>query len=453
GWTSACLPLLLERVRGQDPFKSDSWYQLELQQNVTVQEGLCVLVPCKFSYPWSSFGTFSGFWFRQGAGKKHALVATNRLGQKLSEGSQGRFFLLGDPQANNCSLSIRDVTTGDSGTYFFQIETSFHQHAYQDRPLSLGVTALTQAPHILMPETLESGRPRRLTCSVPWACEWGTPPVFSWTSAALPTLGPRTPLSSVVTLTPRPQDHGTSLTCQVMFPASGVTVGRTIQLNVTCERWAGSGERSRQTLKILQNASSLPVLEGQALQLLCVADGNPPAQLSWFRGSPAPNATPISSTTILELPGLGTVPGEVTCRAQNPLGSQNLSLSLLVVCEPPPAAGSLLLLGGQGSPLQLLLPSPARPLPALAPGGGAAGRELQQRLDQGHLQLHRALGQQLPEPGRGAQLQPQTQLRGPERLRVPGRHCPAAARSGGLLRGRCLGDRNGDPFVSLLGLP
>lgn len=98
-----------------------------------------------------------------------------------------------------------------------------------------------------MPETLESGRPRRLTCSVPWACEWGTPPVFSWTSAALPTLGPRTPLSSVVTLTPRPQDHGTSLTCQVMFPASGVTVGRTIQLNVTCERWAGSGERSRQS--------------------------------------------------------------------------------------------------------------------------------------------------------------------------------------------------------------
>ncbi|XP_020950598.1 sialic acid-binding Ig-like lectin 5 isoform X4 [Sus scrofa] len=315
----------------------DSWYQLELQQNVTVQEGLCVLVPCKFSYPWSSFGTFSGFWFRQGAGKKHALVATNRLGQKLSEGSQGRFFLLGDPQANNCSLSIRDVTTGDSGTYFFQIETSFHQHAYQDRPLSLGVTALTQAPHILMPETLESGRPRRLTCSVPWACEWGTPPVFSWTSAALPTLGPRTPLSSVVTLTPRPQDHGTSLTCQVMFPASGVTVGRTIQLNVTYAPrnvTVSVFQGNRTALKILQNASSLPVLEGQALQLLCVADGNPPAQLSWFRGSPAPNATPISSTTILELPGLGTVPGEVTCRAQNPLGSQNLSLSLLVVYPP-----------------------------------------------------------------------------------------------------------------------
>lgn len=70
---------------------------------------------------------------------------------------------------------------------------------------------------------------------MPWACEWGTPPTFSWTSAALTSLGPRTLLSSVLTLTPRPQDHGTRLTCQVKFPTSGVTVERTLQLNVTCE--------------------------------------------------------------------------------------------------------------------------------------------------------------------------------------------------------------------------
>uniref|UniRef100_A0A8C0L3G2 Ig-like domain-containing protein n=1 Tax=Canis lupus dingo TaxID=286419 RepID=A0A8C0L3G2_CANLU len=74
-----------------------------------------------------------------------------------------------------------------------------------------------------------------LTCSVPWACEQGIPPIFSWMSAALTSLGPRTHLSSVLTLTPRPQDHGTNLTCQVQFPAVGVMVERTIQLNVTCE--------------------------------------------------------------------------------------------------------------------------------------------------------------------------------------------------------------------------
>ncbi|KAJ1073235.1 hypothetical protein K5549_015703 [Capra hircus] len=92
---------------------------------------------------------------------------------------------------------------------------------------------------------------------------------------------------------------------------------------------------NRTALKILQNTSFLPVQEGQALQLLCVADSNPPAQLSWFRGSPALEATPISSTGVLELPCVGAAEeGEFTCRAQNPLGSQNISLSLFVVSPP-----------------------------------------------------------------------------------------------------------------------
>ena len=83
---------------------------------------------------------------------------------------------------------------------------------------------------------------------MPWACERGTPPIFSWMSAALTSLGPRTHLSSVLTLTPRPQDHGTNLTCQVKFPAAGVMVERTVQLNVTCEcrarmTWVPEGVR------------------------------------------------------------------------------------------------------------------------------------------------------------------------------------------------------------------
>uniref|UniRef100_A0A8C3X0H2 Ig-like domain-containing protein n=1 Tax=Catagonus wagneri TaxID=51154 RepID=A0A8C3X0H2_9CETA len=344
----------------------DHWYQLELQQNVTVQEGLCVQVPCTFSYPWGSFGTTSVSWFRKGAGRKRdLLVATNKLGQKLHEGSQGRFFLLGDPQANNCSLSIRDVNAGDSGTYFFQMEVDFRKHAYRDKPLSLEVTALSLTPHILVPESLESGRPSNLTCAVPWACEGGTPPIFSWTSAALTSLGPRTALSSVVTLTPRPQDHGASLTCQVMLPASGVTVERTVRLNVT---YAPQNvtisvcQGSRTALKIRQNASSLPVLEGQALQLRCVADGNPPVQLSWFRGSPAPKATPISGTATLELPDVGTVAGEVTCRAQNPLGSRNLSLSLSVVSAPQLLGPSC---SWEDGGLHCSCSSRARPAPSL----------------------------------------------------------------------------------------
>ena len=90
-------------------------------------------------------------------------------------------------------------------------------------------------PDILISGTLESGHPGNLTCSVPWAYVWDMPPILSWTPAALTSLGPRTHLSSVLTLTPQPQDHSTNLTCQVKLPTSGVIVERTIQLNVTCE--------------------------------------------------------------------------------------------------------------------------------------------------------------------------------------------------------------------------
>ena len=85
--------------------------------------------------------------------------------------------------------------------------------------------------------------------------------------------------------------------------------------------------------KILQNASSILISEGQALQLLCIADSNPSAQLSWFQGSPTLEATPISSTEVLEIPQVEAGDREVTCIAQNPLGSQQVSFSLSVQSE------------------------------------------------------------------------------------------------------------------------
>lgn len=100
---------------------------------------------------------------------------------------------------------------------------------------SFPLLALSRTPDIIIPETLRAGHPSNLSCSVPWACEQGTPPTFSWMSDALTSLSSRTTNSSVLTLTPRPQDHGTKLTCLVTFSGAGVTVERTIRLNVTCE--------------------------------------------------------------------------------------------------------------------------------------------------------------------------------------------------------------------------
>ncbi|PNI91982.1 SIGLEC6 isoform 4 [Pan troglodytes] len=292
-------------------------------QEASASEMLPLLLPLLWAASYYGYG----YWFLEGA---DVPVATNDPDEEVQEETQGRFHLLWDPRRKNCSLSIRDARRRDNAAYFFRLKYKRMKYGYTSSKLSVRVMALTHRPNISIPGTLESGHPSNLTCSVPWVCEQGTPPIFSWMSAAPTSLGPRTTQSSVLTITPRPQDHSTNLTCQVTFPGAGVTVERTIQLNVS-------------SFKILQNTSSLPVLEGQALRLLCDADGNPPAHLSWFQGFSALNATPISNTGVLELPQVGSAEeGDFTCRAQHPLGSLQISLSLFVHWKPEGRAGGVL---------------------------------------------------------------------------------------------------------------
>uniref|UniRef100_UPI0029530B5A sialic acid-binding Ig-like lectin 5 n=1 Tax=Panthera onca TaxID=9690 RepID=UPI0029530B5A len=124
-----------------------------------------------------------------------------------------------------------------------------------------------------------------------------------------------------------------------------------------------SASLSPKALETLQNTSNLLIREGQDLRLLCAAAGNPPAELSWFRGSPALNATPMYRTHILELPQVGAAEeGVLTCRAQNSLGSQHFSLHLSVVC-PPRLLGPSCSWEGEG--LGCTCSARARPAPTL----------------------------------------------------------------------------------------
>ncbi|XP_014653049.1 PREDICTED: myeloid cell surface antigen CD33-like [Ceratotherium simum simum] len=228
-----------EGAEGQrEPWENNKGYQLQVPELVRVQEGLCVRVPCTVFYPrdgWTDSTSAHGYWFQEGASAhQDAPVTTNNPDRKVQEETQGRFHLLGDPWTYNCSLDTRDTRRIDDGKYFFKVERGSAKWNYISNHLTVSVMTLTHKPDILIPGTLEASCPRNLTCSVPWAYERGTPPIFSWRTAALTSLGPRTHLSSVLTLTPRPQDHGANLICQVKFPASGVIMESSIQLNITC---------------------------------------------------------------------------------------------------------------------------------------------------------------------------------------------------------------------------
>ncbi|XP_040313933.1 sialic acid-binding Ig-like lectin 10 isoform X10 [Herpailurus yagouaroundi] len=380
------LSLLLALLWGGSQAQAPG-FSLQVQSVVMVQEGLCVHVPCTLSYPrigWTEDTPALGSWFVVGTDtNKGRPVATNKRVQ-VQGGSGGRFQLTGDPRNRSCSLLIRDAQVEDSAQYFFRVERgSYVRYNFVESPLYLEVTVLS--------------------------------------------------------LTPRPQDHGTHLTCRVDFSRKGVSTETTVRLNVThvpkdlvisvsrakasapepqgdspdlevqkgqflqlvcasesqspatlswaledrilswshpwtpgplalvltrvmpgdsgcytCRAENGRGSQSRTlnlsvqyapenlrvmalqanrtVLENLGNGTSLPALEGQSLRLLCVAHSNPPAQLSWaLRGqtlSPSQPADP----GILELPQIQTEhEGVLTCRAQNSLGSQHVSLLLSVV--------------------------------------------------------------------------------------------------------------------------
>uniref|UniRef100_A0A2R9BPI6 Sialic acid binding Ig like lectin 8 n=1 Tax=Pan paniscus TaxID=9597 RepID=A0A2R9BPI6_PANPA len=257
------LLLLLPLLWGTKGMEGDrqygDGYLLQVQELVTVQEGLCVHVPCFFSYPqdgWTDSDPVHGYWFRAGDRPyQDAPVATNNPDREVQAETQGRFQLLGDIWSNDCSLSIRDARKRDKGSYFFRLERGSMKWSYKS---------------------------------------------------------------------------------QLNYKAKQLSVF------VTASTALGNG-------------SSLSVLEGQSLRLICAVNSNPPARLSWTRGSLTLCPSRSSNPGLLELPPVHVRDeGEFTCRAQNAQGSQHISLSLSLQNEGtgtsrPVSQVTLAAVGGAGA--------------------------------------------------------------------------------------------------------
>ncbi|XP_020859876.1 sialic acid-binding Ig-like lectin 10 isoform X2 [Phascolarctos cinereus] len=320
------LLLLLSSLRGSQSQKEG--YKLEVSLSETVQEGLCIYIPCTFFYPDSWIRTRStmiyGYWFRKGSYfLEDVLVATNDQNKKVEKEDVGRFHLVGDPMEDNCSLRITDVQKKDEGRYFFRMESWIEKFSYLYYQVTLNVRALTQKPDIFIPGILEPGHSVTLMCAAPWVCREGTPPTFSWTGAALSNRGPsrETPYFSELTFIPTSQDHGIRVTCRMTFPGAGVSTETTVPLNVAC----------------VESSLNFSILKDESLRLLCRADSNPPAILSWAHGGRAVLSSWSSDagTLVLQLPHLGVKDGgEYSCRAQHRMETQHASLNLSVLYAP-----------------------------------------------------------------------------------------------------------------------
>nr|KAF6411723.1 sialic acid binding Ig like lectin 10 [Rousettus aegyptiacus] len=294
------LSLILLTVLGGGSLAMDSRFSMQMNKTVTVQEGLCVFVPCSLSYPreqWTVDTPAYGYWFKhsQWFGITTELpVATNNQSQNVQGDAQGRFELVGSPQNKDCSLLIRQARWSDRAYYYFRIERgTYVRYNFKDVMFSLNVIETRQmASHV-----------------------------------------------SVLTLTPRPEDHGTDLTCRVHF-RKGLSTENTIQLNVAYAPKGLSISVSKVKGSALEPQGDQPCLEaqrGQFLRLLCAADSRPPATLSWALEDRVVSWSQTSASGGLELVLPEVKPedaGRYTCRAENRLGFLNRTLDLSVQYAP-----------------------------------------------------------------------------------------------------------------------
>ncbi|XP_023592222.1 sialic acid-binding Ig-like lectin 5 isoform X2 [Trichechus manatus latirostris] len=325
-------------------------YKLQIPELVTVQEGLCVIVFCEFFYPWHvSFTTdqLCIYWYWTGDNTySNRLVATNCQNLVVKTETQGRFHLLGDPKTNNCSLSIRDARKSDTGIYEFRVWGQYVQYSYRTQ-LNLQVTDLTEKADIHILEPLQSGSPTNLTCSLPGSCDGGRPLTFSWMGDALNMLDPSTLQSSVLTLTPRPQDHGTYLTCQVKRRWPQVTTERTIRLNVSYPP---------------QMLGSSCSWEAEGVHCSCFAQAWPAPFLHWWigdrlvEGNSSDASFSVTSSSIgpwtkssLSLSMELTSVLRLCCEAWNDHGNQSVTVLLLPGKSASRAEVALGALGGAGT--------------------------------------------------------------------------------------------------------
>ncbi|XP_028694668.2 sialic acid-binding Ig-like lectin 11 isoform X3 [Macaca mulatta] len=340
------LPLLLP-VLGAGSLNKDPSYSLQVQKQVTVQEGLCIMVPCNLSYPWDGWNESTaayGYWFKEGTNTNTgAPVATNNPSREVEMSARGRFQLTGDPGKGSCSLVIRDAQREDEAQYFFRVERgTYVRYNFRNNGFLLKVTALTQKPDVYIPETLEPGQPVTVICVFNWASEECPAPSFSWTGTALSSQGtkPTTSHFSVISFTPSPQDHDTDLTCHVDFSRKGVSAQRTVRLRVAYaprDLVISISRDNTSALKPQENLTHLEARKGQFLRLLCAADSQPPATLSWVLQDRVLSLShPWGPRTLgLELPGVKAGDsGRYTCRAENRLGSQQRALDLSVQYPP-----------------------------------------------------------------------------------------------------------------------
>ncbi|KAH0631407.1 hypothetical protein JD844_005719 [Phrynosoma platyrhinos] len=324
-----------------------SKYTMNAPTAVTVSEGLCVIIPCNFTYDpndASSTSTLYGYWFMDNSAITSPAVASNDRNKEIEDYAQNRFTLSEEVAQGNCSLIINNAEKNDGRKYYFRMEKgSKAKFTYRNIVQPLVNVIQLENPEIMFGGDLRAKHPVNITCTAPGSCSLKPPHIFWKDTPKVVT--PRTSemqsngsqvYISMFDFIPSRKDNGKELTCSVIYGegASPVSKKKTVLLNIKyppqeqkidVEVTKGNG-----SLKSYTESSQIVLEKGVSVVLRCLAEGNPQPKMTWAKESvnlTEDNELKLSSVKMQDM-------GEYRCNAQNSEGSSTLGVHLTIAYRP-----------------------------------------------------------------------------------------------------------------------
>ncbi|XP_056398687.1 sialic acid-binding Ig-like lectin 13 [Hyla sarda] len=247
-------------------------YSIRVSPSVSVQEGLCLTIPCTFTANYrNTFTNSFGYWKQMPISPDY-IVATN---DKSSEVKKTNFNLTGNPDTGDCTLTITGARKEDEGEYFFRFEESKYskvKYSYnREMRTTITVPDLTEEPVISDVGTLTAGIDKTVTCAPPGDCHV-TSFIFQWKKSDVSGIWKN---SSTVTFTPSLEDHQKTITCEMRNSTQ-----RTILLDVCCP--TSVTITSEINGKKKKKLDSFKVTEGSSVILRCSVQSNLTLNVTWM---------------------------------------------------------------------------------------------------------------------------------------------------------------------------
>ncbi|XP_035289144.1 myelin-associated glycoprotein-like isoform X5 [Anguilla anguilla] len=303
-----------------------SW-TAEIPQTISALLGSCVVVPCKFNYPDppKKPPAMTGIWHMTNYQPIYHPDSST-----VMEEFRGRANLIGDLTGKNCSLRVNHLKKKDNGPFIFRIEIcDFDMYSYTDNMVSIDVQDYPASPRLTVSGEVKAGDAVTASCSVSHSCPTELPHLIWSRSGTTTNQSEELPNrqwkeTSNLTFTATNSDHNQHLICIAKYQQV-TSVQSSKILNVTYA-----------PVRVEVEPESTVVKEGDAVEMQCSSDSNPPAHgYQWYNIT----GTLLSEERIYKLHNVSRHTKALYCAAINTEGHKNSTLAKISV-EYPPSIGA-----------------------------------------------------------------------------------------------------------------